>query len=402
MTDRERTISKDILFAANRFCRTKKPHFPEFSPEGTENVRRLHESLPAYAVTALADCRDLAARAGVRAVLVKDESSRFGLKAFKGLGSIYAMFRILCRELGLDERTAEPAMLMVPEYRERLEKMVFATTTDGNHGKGVSWAAGVFGCQARVFMPAGSVPVRAQAIRDAGCAEVTITDMRYDDCVRWTREQAAKEGWLLIQDTSWPDYEEVPLWIMQGYTTLYYEALRQMQAMGYEKPTHLFLQAGVGSMAGSIAAAAAEAFLEEPPVIVTAEPREVACFYDSFACGDGCPHEAAGSGKTIMAGLNCAIPCTLAWEILKNLAAGGFSCVDEVTCHGMRLLRESAGIVSGESGAVPAGLLDRITACPEYAPLARKLKLDCDSVVLLINTEGDTDPENYKRITEIP
>ena len=189
---------------------------------------------------------------------------------------------------------------------------------------------------------------------------------------------------------------------MQGYTTLYYEALRQMQAMGYERPTHLFLQAGVGSMAGSIAAAAAEAFLEEPPVIVTAEPREVACFYDSFACGDGCPHEAAGSGKTIMAGLNCAIPCTLAWEILKNLAAGGFSCVDEVTCHGMRLLRESAGIVSGESGAVPAGLLDRITACPEYAPLARKLKLDCDSVVLLINTEGDTDPENYKRITEIP
>ena len=243
---------------------------------------------------------------------------------------------------------------------------------------------------AHVYMPQGSVEVRARAIREAGNAEVTITDMCYDDCVAWTAGIASERGWRLMQDTAWPGYEDVPQWIMQGYTTLFYEALSQMPA----RPTHLLLQAGVGAMAGAIAAAALEG-CDSAPVIATVEPETVACFYESFAAGDGLPHRARGSGKTIMAGLNCAVPCTLAWDILDGCALGGFACSDEVTKRGMRLLH-SAGVVSGESGGVTAGLLDAMT---EESSLRRKLGLDRDAVILLINTEADTDPENYRRIT---
>ena len=235
--------------------------------------------------------------------------------------------------------------------------------------------------------------VRAQAIRDAGNADVTITDMRYDDCVAWTRELAEAKGWHLIQDTSWPGYEEVPLWIMKGYTTLFYEAITHMK----ERPTHVFLQAGVGAMAGAIAAAAVETFQENPPIIATVEPKEVACFYESFEHADDVPHAAIGTGETIMAGLNCAVPCTLAWDILSGYAVGGFACTDEVTRHGMRLLHQ-AGITAGESGAVTAGLVDQLLRNPAYEGIRHQLRLTDDAVILLINTEGDTDPENYQRI----
>ena len=363
-----------------------------FSRDETINVRRIHAMIPG-GPTALVPLPALAARLGVQAVVVKDESARFGLKAFKGLGGVYAMFRMLCEALGLDPEATTLDELRRSPHCDKIRGMHFATTTDGNHGKGVSWAAGVFGCRAHVFMPKGSVEVRAQAIRDAGNAEVTVTDMAYDDCVAWTREKAEQEGWLLIQDTSWPGYERVPRWIMQGYTTLFFEAVDQMRAMGLGRPTHLLLQAGVGAMAGAIAGAAL-ADGDQPPVIATVEAREVACFYESFLAGDGLPHRAAGSGETIMAGLNCAVPCTLAWDILSGCAAGGFACSDGVTERGMRLL-SAAGVVSGESGAVTAGLLDGLST---DAALRDALGLDENAVVLLISTEGDTDPENYQRI----
>ena len=268
-----------IQFAENR-CRTEESSpFKGYSYEETTLVRKVQQMIPSYAPTSLVSLTSLAERLGVRAVLLKDESSRFGLKAFKGLGGIYAMFRGICRELQLDPEETTVKMLQDPPYIDRIRKMVFATTTDGNHGKGVSWAAGVFGCKAYVFMPAGTVQVRAQAIRDAGNAEVTITDMRYDECVAWTARQAIQNGWHLIQDTSWPGYEEIPEWIMQGYTTMYFEALSQMREMGYDAPTHLFLQAGVGSMAGAIAAASVCA-QKKRPVITTVESSEAACFYD--------------------------------------------------------------------------------------------------------------------------
>ena len=391
----------EIRFAENAFINTTGYDLSGFAFENTADVRRLHAMIPGYTRTELVSLPALAEKLGVRAILLKDESTRFGLKAFKGLGGIYAMYRIICRELHLDPENTSYEILREEANQARIRQMTFATTTDGNHGKGVSWAAGVFGCKAYVYMPVGTVPVRAQAIREAGNAEVTITDMLYDDCVAWTRDLAERNGWFLIQDTSWPGYEQIPLWIMQGYTTLYYEALEQMKTYGCEQPTHIFLQAGVGSMAGAITAAACS-LPGEDPIIMTVEPDEVACFYESFLAANGTACKATGNCQTIMAGLNCAIPCSIAWDILKETSAGGFACSDDVTKRGMRRLAHPIGndrpVVSGESGAVGTGLLETLMSDGNYSPLQDQLKLGPDSVVFLISTEGDTDPENYRRV----
>ena len=166
------------------------------SREATAPARRLHRSMTGYAPTPLVELSGLAKRGGVRSVLVKDESPRFGLNAFKALGGLYALFRVVCRELGLDYRTATMDTLKSPEYRDRVSRMEFITTTDGNHGRGVSWAAGMLGCRAHVFMPRGSVEVRAQAIREVGNADVTITDLTYDDAVRYSAKLAEENGWF--------------------------------------------------------------------------------------------------------------------------------------------------------------------------------------------------------------
>ena len=368
-----------------------------FDRKEAEKVLRIHRMTPGYAQTPMVGLRDLARRGGVKAVLVKDESKRFGLKAFKGLGGICAMFRILCRELGLDPAETTLDTLRSGPRAEQIKKMVFITTTDGNHGKGVSWAAGIFGCRALVYMPRGSAEARAQAIREAGNAEVEITGLRYDDCVVMTRGLAEKNGWYLIQDTSWEGYEQVPLWIMQGYLTMVTEAAEQLSAMGYTAPTHLFLQAGVGSMAGAVAAAAVNRWPDRRPVISVVEPETVACFYESFLRGDGKPHQAQGSCETIMAGLNCAVPCTLGWEQLRAHASCAFAVSDEVTRLGMRLLARER-VVSGESGAVTTGLTAFLLMTEEGRPLKDKLGINEESVILCLNTEGDTDPENYRAI----
>ncbi len=359
----------------------------DYSLSATESVRRLHRMIPGYCETPLYSMDELAQRLGIKAVYLKDESCRFGLKAFKGLGGIYAMYRIICRELRLNEKAVTLEMLQMPNFRQKTSKMTFITTTDGNHGKGVSWAAGVFGCRAYVYMPKGTVEARAEAIRKAGNAEVTITDMKYDDCVVWTAHLAEEHGWFLIQDTSWEGYEEVPTWIMQGYTTLLYEAADQLPAV----PTHVFLQAGVGSMAGAVAAAARQVWKRRNLHFYTVEPLEVACFYESFLRADGKPHMAIGTGLTEMAGLNCAVPCTIAWRLLSGLADGAFACTDDITENGMRFLAKAEPpILAGESGAVTTGLILELEK--------EQISLDQDSVVFIINTEGNTDPENWKRV----
>lgn len=374
------------------------------SKEAAEEVMAFHASLKQYAPTPLADLSSLAKELGVKAICVKDESPRFGLKAFKGLGGSYAVFRVVCRELGLDPRHTTMADLKKEAYREQVSKMVFVTATDGNHGKGISWAAGLLGCESHVYMPRGSVEVRAQAIRDAGTAKVTITDMAYDDTVRFVADLAEKNGWYLMQDTSKDELDEVPRWIVQGYLTMVYEALDQMKALGYSRPTHVFLQAGVGSMAGGVAGALACTFGEEKPVIGIVEPHEVACIFESARQNDGTTHPSVGSEETMMAGLNCAEPCETVWPLLRDLCEGYITCPDEVTAFGMRLLAYPKGsdapIVSGESGAVTTGLAAMILGDPTYAELKEKLGLDENSVILTFSTEGDTDPENYKKIVE--
>ena len=372
------------------------------SYEATADVRRIHESVPGYAPTPLVELRDYARKNGVRAVLIKDESKRFGLNAFKGLGGVYAVSRVICEKLGLDPAEATLPLLQSSPYKEKIADMVFITTTDGNHGKGVSWAAGLLGCKAYVYMPVGSAEVRAQAIRDAGSAEVKITDMRYDDCVRFTAKLAEKNGWFVVQDTSWENYETIPTWIVQGYTTMIFEAAEQLKALGYERPTHVFLQAGVGAMAGGSLGALANIYLDDMPIFATAEPEEVACIFESARYADGRMHTATGSQETIMAGLNCAEPCGVTWPILDKMASYYFAFPDSVAARGMRVLGAPFGndrrIISGESGAAPMGLVSMLLEKPACRPARERLGLDESSVILVVSTEGDTDPDNYRAV----
>ena len=361
------------------------------SPKVAQRVMAFHCQVPGYGPTPLKSLPELAEKCGVKALMVKDESPRFGLNAFKGLGGIYAVAQAAGKLLGLEPEQITFPELKKPEYQVALHQMIFATATDGNHGKGVAWAAGLLGCPAKVFMPKGSSPRRAQAIRDAGQAEVTITQWNYDDTVNYVNQCAEKNGWVLVQDTSWGGYEQVPKWIMQGYTTMAQEAAEQLTEM----PTHIFLQAGVGAMAGAVTGYYRARYGENCPKIVLVEPYGAACIYESMEADDGQPHTAKGNGETIMAGLNCGSPCTVAWDILRDYGSYALECGDDAAKLGMRTLRRF-GIVSGESGASGIGAFLELARSPEQKA---KLGIGPDAKILFFSTEGNTDPESYEAIT---
>ena len=382
-----------MLLRATR--RQASPYFPALTGEQARLARAFHSSFPQYAPTPLAELSALAAQMGLKSLLVKDESQRFGLNAFKVLGGSYAIARHIAARLGLRPEEMTFAALRSEAARAALGNAVFFTATDGNHGRGVAWTARELGCRAVVRMPQGTVESRVENICALG-AEVTVEDCNYDGCVRLAARQAKETpGGVLVQDTAWPGYTQVPLWIMQGYLTMALEADEQMVA----PPTHIFLQAGVGSMAAAVAAYFKQAHPQNPPKIILVEPAAADCFFRSAANGE--LTAVTGEMRTMMAGLACGEPSPIAWDILKRLTAAYLSCEDAAAARGMRALaRPLAGdkaIVSGESGASTLGaLLD--AAVDEKAREA--LGLDGNARVLLFSTEGDTDPVNYRRVME--
>ena len=366
-----------------------------FGMETARQARAFHESFPEYSPTPLVRLKALAQRLGVSEIHVKDESKRFGLNAFKVLGGSHAIGRTIAQKLGMDFSDLSCETLTSADIREKLGETTFITATDGNHGRGVAWTARRLGQKSVVYMPKGTVAERLENIRRLG-ATADITDMNYDDTVRMCSSLAEKHGWTLVQDTSWDGYEQIPLWIMQGYTTMGLEILEQL---GEEKPTHIFLQAGVGAMAGAIAGFFADCCMDNPPIITIVEPDKADCFYRTAGANDGKLHAVGGDLNTIMAGLACGEPCPLGWEILRRTAENFISMPDAVAARGMRILGnplpDDERIISGESGAAPLGL---VVEALENAELRRKLKLDENSRILCISTEGDTDQENYRRI----
>ena len=366
-----------------------------FTEKDAQNALRFHRSLPDYRETPLVSLACAAERYGIGSVFVKDESFRFGLKAFKGLGGSYGMFRILCDRLSVNPETADYKTFLDSDIRKKCGSIEFATATDGNHGKGVSWAAKLFGCKAHVFMPKGTVEARRRAIESAGSAAAEITDLNYDQTVNYAAELAEKNGWILIQDTSRSGYERIPYWITEGYLTMIAEALDQMRG---KVPTHVFLQAGVGSMAGGIESYLMNRFRDNKPLIAIAEAAEAACIFQSVLAGDGKPHSIAGNPVTIMAGLNCGTPCGIVWPVIRDGSSFFCACSDGVAETGMRAYAGPVGndppIISGESGAVTYGLLISILKNDE---LRKQFGFHPDSAVLLISTEGATDPDGYAR-----
>ncbi len=185
-------------------------------------------------------------------IYVKDESTRFGLRAFKVLGGSYAVAQLICRELAIRLEDTDYAYLVSDEVRRRISTMTLTTATDGNHGRGIAWAAQQLGIKAVIYMPRGAAQSRIDNIRSHG-ATVEVTDLNYDDAVRLANSMADRHGWHMIQDTAWEGYEEIPFWIMQGYMTMCKEALEQMIERGVES-THVFVQAGVGALAAAAVA----------------------------------------------------------------------------------------------------------------------------------------------------
>ena len=366
--------------------------------EQAEKTSRFHSGLPGYQPTPLVERKALAEKLGVGTIWVKDESHRFGLNAFKALGGSYAMGQYLAGKLGkpLEELTFE--QLCAQPARRALGEITFVTATDGNHGRGVAWSARLLGHKSVVYMPKGSAPERLENIRAQG-AQAEITEFNYDDAVRLANRQAREKGWVLVQDTAWPGYEEIHAHIMQGYTTLAQEIARQLDG---QVPTHLFLQAGVGSFAGAALGYFAALWGDQRPVTAIVEPDKADCIFRSAKADDGQLRFVTGDMDSMMAGLCCGEPCTISWKILDSYADAFLSCGDEYSAQGMRLLGRAEGedtpVISGESGAVGAGVLQAIMQEERLAHLREQLGLDEHSRVLLISTEGDTDRENYRRI----
>ncbi len=374
------------------------------SPSTVVMVRRFHQSLPQYQPTPLIALPDLAEKLGVRTIFVKDESHRFGLNAFKCLGAAYAMATIIADQISADKTKLDYHLLSTTAVRQQINNLVFITATDGNHGKGVAWAAALFGCQAIVLMPKGTKPSRASAIRAINNTPVEITDLNYDDCVRRAAQLAAENGYILIQDTGFDDYEAIPNAITRGYTTMAGEALEQLQECGITRLSHVFLQAGVGSMAGGVLGYLSQYYNQDPPITTIVEPDTVACIFKSVQQGHGQPVAIGGHPETIMAGLNCGEPNPLTWPILRDFASFYASCPDWVTKLGMQTLAHPEGtdpaIISGESGAVGLGLLISLCTDQSLTALKQSLKLDHNSTILLFSTEGNTDPKGYEAIVK--
>jgi diaminopropionate ammonia-lyase len=272
--------------------------------------------------------------------------------------------------------------------------MTFVTATDGNHGRAVAWSAKHFGCKAVVYMPEGSSDFRLQAIQQLH-ADAEITNVNYDDTVKYAESQALTNNWILLQDSSWPGYVDVAEHIMMGYTTMVEEFIEQTS----DWPTHVIAQAGVGSFAAAMFTWFSQTDKPKPKLILL-EPSGAACFFNSIKVGDGQPH-LTQELNTIMAGLSCGLPSVLAWNIITQLTDIFAICDDQLAIKGMRLFAHpNQGdplIVSGESGAVPLGFIHEICSNENYAPIKGLLEIDYSSRVVMFSTEGDTDPNLYAK-----
>lgn len=393
---------EQIKWVSNEMPKTNDDNLKVMVLSEVSKAKIFHQSFPQYSETPLANLEHMAEYLGLGNIFVKDESYRFGLNAFKVLGGSYAMARYIAEKTGREVSDLNYETLISEELKAEFGQATFFTATDGNHGRGVAWAANKLGQKAVIFMPKGSTKTRLENILKEN-ATATIEEFNYDECVRMAAAAASNtENGVVVQDTAWEGYEEIPSWIMQGYGTMAMEADEQVRATIHNAPTHVFIQAGVGSLAGAVQGYFANRYPENPPTVVVIEANVADCLYQSAKAKDGSIHIVDGDMQTIMAGLACGEPNTISWDILKNHVSVFTSVPDWVSAKGMRMLssplKGDPRVISGESGAVPFGLLACIMQMDELRDLRLKLKLDASSRVLLFSTEGDTDPDKYREI----
>lgn len=371
---------------------------PVFSNDET---LEFHGHLEGYAPSPLISLEALAKELGVGKILVKDESHRFGLNAFKGLGASYAIFKFIQKMAQI--RSGSP--FTVEDFfkgdTERAGRFTFCTATDGNHGRAVAWTAKRLNQRAVIYVPKITVPARINAIKGEG-AEVVVVDGTYDDTVKQAAFDAETNGWQVISDTAYPGYLEIPTWIMTGYGTIFKELEIQQEVFGIQKPDVVFMQAGVGGLACAGSDYYVRKFGAERPRLISVEPLEADCLLESSTSPNGEMRISKGNQNSIMAGLNCGTPSMLSWPVIRDAMDFFLAVPDQYAVEAMRRFYYPHGhdqkIISGESGA--AGLAGLLALCQadELKEAKETLGFGPETVVLLINTEGDTDPEAFSKI----
>lgn len=353
-------------------------------------------SWPNYASTPLLSLNELASQLGIAKLFYKDERRRFGLGSFKALGGAYAVANVLRHKVkdarGLSQVTSRE--LLSGAFADVVRAATVTCATDGNHGRSVAWGARLFGCRCVIFVHAHVSQGRRDAIAQYG-AEVREVKGNYDDAVRHAATNAAVEGWTVVSDTSYPGYRDIPLDVMHGYGLMAAEIVQQMA--GADPPTHVLVQAGVGALAAAVCANFWLQWGERRPHFVVVEPTRADCVYRSLEAGS--PVVVGGTLDTVMAGLACGEVSELAWEILRGGANAAVAVDDAYALDAMRLLaRPLAGdppVVAGETGGVG---LAALLAARDHPGIWRQLGLNDQSRVLLLGSEGDTDPVIYREI----
>ena len=330
-----------------------------------------------YAPTPLHDLPEVAAHLGVARVVFKDESPRFGLGSFKALGGAYAVARLA--------RAAE-------ESGGSITDVTVTTATDGNHGRSVAWGAARAGCTAKIYIHAHVSKAREEAMTAYG-ADVIRVNGNYEASLAACKEDAAAHGWQIVSDTSWPGYADVPLMIMAGYTLMGREVVDQL---GGTVPSHAMLPVGVGGLASGVIAPLWQAAGAGLGRMISVESHMSACMRDSLVAGT--PTLVDITEETLMAGLSCGEVSTLAWDIMKPTVSHCVTIGDEAVAPLMRWFhRRTPSIEAGECST--SGLAACLAAHAD--PAARQqLGFGPDSVVLLLGTEGATDPDFYQSIIE--
>jgi len=364
--------------------------------DGFAAAQREIAQWPGYAATPLHTLPALARQLDVGALVYKDESARFGLKSFKALGGAYAVYRLLAQVIRRHNggQPVSASDVLQGRWKDIAENVTVTCATDGNHGRSVAWGAQMFGCRCVIYIHATVSEGRRAAIARYG-AEVVRVSGNYDDSVRHADAQAKANGWTVVSDTTYEGYRDIPIDVMHGYGVMSREVVAQI---GAELPTHVFVQTGVGAFAASVAAAFWLAWGERRPQLVVVEPIEADCHLRSAQAGK--PVAVTGALDTIMAGLACGEVSPAAWEIVSTATAAFVALDDRYALEGVRLFAKpssgDAAIVSGETGA--AGLA-ALLAAKDHPELRALLGLDASSRVLLLGSEGDTDPEIYQGIT---
>lgn len=354
-----------------------------------EKVKKEISSWQNYKATPMHSLEKLARQVGVNKIYYKDEHYRFGLKSFKALGGAYAVSDLLVEELKKNGIDANSKDLIDRKYYSITKEITVACATDGNHGKSVAWGANMFGCKCEIFIHSLVSENRRNEIEKYG-AVVNRIEGNYDDSVRITSDVAREKKYFIISDTSYEGYTEIPKNVMQGYTVMVDEALEQIK----EKPTHVFLQGGVGGMAAAVVSFIQETYGKDSPKFIVVEPKNASCLFESAK--NEKPTIVEGQLDTIMAGLSCGEVSLIAWDILKNSITAFVTIGDESIAPTMQLLANNPNpIIAGESGV--AGLAGFL-AISNNEEIKNQLCINECSNILFFGTEGDTDIQMYKKL----